>query len=234
MKPWLVCLAALLAACSSPPPDDSFALDVEWDAITPAEDDEPGLEEWMQRFESEGREIYERRFDILEAAQVREGMEIVHVGAGTGLFTFMLSQAVGDTGRVYAVDIVHEFVDLIRERAAARKALNIEGVVCSPRSVMMPSQSVDLAFLCDVYRYFDYPKSSMASIHRALRPGGQLVVIDFLMLPGISTPWVLEEAGHARREFIAEIEAHGFQLLEDLPILQESFFLRFQRVDPGS
>lgn len=222
-------LFLVAAACSTAHPEEAYALDVEGMAGFPAVHGPAQVEEWEERFESEGREIYEKRYDVLEAARVRRGMSVVDVGAGTGLFTLPLAELVGPEGRVYAVDIVQNFVDLIRDRARHARMDNVDARLCTTHSILLPPESADLAFLCDVYRYFDHPRDSMASIRTALRPGGQLVLIDFVTLPAVSTEWAPDQALRAKEAFIREIESYGFQLEEDLPVLEESFFLRFSR-----
>ena len=57
-------------------------------------------------------------------------------------------------------------------------------VLGGERSVELPEASVDLAFVCDTYHHFEYPRSTLASLHTAIRPGGALVVVDFEREPG--------------------------------------------------
>ena len=64
---------------------------------------------------------------------------------------------------------------------------NVTGVVATDRSVELPAASIDLAFICDTYHHFEFPLRTMESLHRALRPGGQVVVIDFERIEGQSS-----------------------------------------------
>jgi hypothetical protein len=64
----------------------------------------------VERFEREGREVYDRRAEIVNAARLQPGMRVADIGAGTGLFTFLFAEVVGPQGRVYAVDIAEPFV----------------------------------------------------------------------------------------------------------------------------
>lgn len=74
---------------------------------------------WAPIFESHGREVFDRRLEILRALQIRPGMRIADVGAGTGLDTLFFAKVVGPQGRVYAVDVSESFVASIRQRASA-------------------------------------------------------------------------------------------------------------------
>lgn len=185
---------------------------------------------WVERFEREGREIYDQRHEIVRAARIRRGQAVADIGAGTGLFTPLLAEAVGPRGQVFAVDIVPAFLEHIRRRAAEGGWRNVRTVQCTERSISLPRHSIDVAFLCDVYHHFEYPRSSLASIHRALRRGGTLVVIDFKRLPGHSSDWVLNHVRAGQEEVTAEIEAAGFRKLEEVSLLRDNYVLRFRKV----
>jgi len=197
---------------------------------------DPKLEtgEWTERFETESREIYLLREKILEATRLKPGMAVADVGAGTGLFTLPFARAVGPTGRVYAVEIARNFLGLIRSRAERASVPNIETVLGTERSVELPEASIDLAFICDVYHHFEYPQDSLRSIHRALKPGGEIVLIDFHRIPGRSSDWIMGHVRAGQEVFEAELEAAGFAKVgEEKGFLEENYFVRFRRVEPG-
>ena len=118
--------------------------------------------QWVERFEKEGREIYYHRQEIVKAAAIRPGMVVADIGSGTGLFTLMFAEEVGANGTVHAVDIVKEFLALIEKRAQEAGITNLKTQLCTERSIELPENSIDLAFLCDVYHHFEYPHSSLA------------------------------------------------------------------------
>ncbi|MCB1863909.1 MAG: methyltransferase domain-containing protein [Chromatiales bacterium] len=188
----------------------------------------PDFEAWAARFEQPQRELYARRADVLAASRVRPGMAVADIGAGTGLYTREFAAAVGPSGTVYAVDIARSFLDGIERLNRERGITNVRTVLNNPRSVELPEQSIDLAFVAATYHHFEYPQSTLASIRQALRPRGQLIVIDFRKAPGVSSPWVMQHVRGDQRQTVAEIEAAGFELVEDLLLLRENFFLRFR------
>ena len=187
--------------------------------------------QWSERFEVESREIYHARADIARAVDLRPGQAVADIGAGTGLFLEPFASAVGPTGKVYALDIVPAFVDHMNRRAASKGLTQVEARLCSERSIDLPRDSIDVAFVCDVYHHFEYPKSSLASIDAALRPGGELIIIDFIREPGISRDWVLGHVRAGQSVVTGEIEAAGFELVEGVEIdrFRESYFLRFRK-----
>ncbi len=189
----------------------------------------PEFEQWVRTFERPGREIYDRRYNIVDATGVKPGMAVADVGTGTGLFTLLFAPRVEPGGRVIAVDISEVFLRNVLRRARARGAHNVEGVVNVATDVSLPAESIDLAFLCDTYHHFEYPQKMLASIHRALRPGGTMVVIDFRRIPGFSSPWVMQHVRVGRQSVVKEIELAGFRLMGEENFLRGNYFLRFEK-----
>lgn len=191
---------------------------------------DPDVRQWLGVFERDGREVWDRRDDILATLDLQPGTTVADVGAGTGFFSLMMAERVGPDGRVYAVDIAPNFVDAIEARAAAAGLANVVGVVNAQDGVGLAPDSVDLVFISDTYHHFEYPLTMMASIHRALRPGGRLVVIDFIREPGFSSPWVLGHVRAGEAVVRAEIESAGFTLRDRPDFMRTQYFLRFDVV----
>jgi len=191
----------------------------------------PDWQQWVNTFERPGREVYDRRHAIVDATGVRPGMVVADIGAGTGLFTRLFAQKVGDAGKVYAVDISRPFVENITRTGREQGYTNIEGIVNSDRDTGLPPASIDLAFLVDTYHHFEYPASMLASIFQSLRPGGTLVVIDFRRDPERSSRWVMGHVRAGKDVVIGEVSQAGFQLIDDKPWLQTNFYLVFAK--PG-
>ncbi len=190
---------------------------------------DPDVTRWRGVFERDGREIWDRRGDIVQHLRLRPGQVVADVGSGTGFFTVMIAREVGTSGRVYAVDIARNFVNATIERARDAGLDNVTGIVNDPHSVQLPAAGVDLVFISDTYHHFEYPESTLRSIQEALRPSGELVVIDFRRIPGVSHPWVQGHVRAGEPQVIAEIEAAGFELVEDLDFMRTQYFLRFRR-----
>jgi ubiquinone/menaquinone biosynthesis C-methylase UbiE len=192
------------------------------------------VEQFIKRFEVESREVFACRSQILEAIQLKPGMAVADVGAGTGLYLRPLSRSVGDAGKVYAIDIAPKFVKHLRDRANEEKLGNVDVVLCSDRDVNLKGNSIDRAFLCDVYHHFEYPEGSLKSIHRAMRTGGKLILVDFHRAPDVSPERKEWLHGHIRaplETFKQEIIDAGFQFEEQVAIdgFSENYLLRFSK-----
>lgn len=183
---------------------------------------------WRETFERDGRELYDKRRAILSALALQPGQRVADVGAGSGLFSLLFAREVGPRGLVYAVDISEPFTRAIAERAAQAGLDNIRTVVNDQHSLGLPDASVDLVFTADTYHHFEFPQAMLAAIRRALIPGGELIIIDFRTDPAIASAWVQGHVRAGRERVIAEVEAAGFVLEDDLDVLKRNYFLRFR------
>jgi SAM-dependent methyltransferase len=224
---------APVAAPAPAPPPPAPAAPADETSVRPGANEQyvrsPGVEEWVKRFESGGREIFDQRQAILDVSGVKPGMAVADIGAGTGLFTRLFARAVGSAGRVYAVDIVPKFLAHIEADARRDGITNITTVLGKDRSAELPEGSVDLLFLCDSYHHFEYPRSMNASMWKALRPGGTLLLIDFRRVPGKSAAFVLEHVRAGQEVFTSELEAAGFQKVDEADLLKENYVVRFRK-----
>jgi predicted methyltransferase len=189
----------------------------------------PDFERWQAMFETEGREVFDKRQQIVAALDIRPGMTVADVGAGTGAFSVLFARKVGDAGVVLAQDVSAEFVRGIESRARREKFANVRTVLGGEKDAKLPPAGVDLIFVCDTYHHFEYLQAMLASLHAALKPGGRLAVIDYEKIPGRSSAWVMGHVRAGRETVIAEIEAAGFKLLKSHALLGENFFVEFVR-----
>ena len=191
---------------------------------------DPDYEIWVQRFERPGREVFDLREIIVKAANIRTGMDVADIGAGTGFYTRLFASAVGPKGKVYAVDIAGNFIDEIVSQAEEAGMNNVIGIVNSQKETGLKAGSIDLAFVCDTYHHFEYPRTMLRSIFHALRQGGSLIVIDFRKIKGLSSNWVMSHTRASKETVIREIESEGFVLTEDQDFMKANFYLRFNRL----
>lgn len=190
-------------------------------------DRETKAQQAVKQFESESREVFQKRHQIVDACRLEPGMDVADIGAGSGLFTRLFAAKVAPDGKVYAVDIVKNYVDHIVETAKKEKLANVVGVVCTADSTELAPHSIDLAFVCDTYHHFNHPEKNLASIHRALRPGGRLVVVEFKKEKGVAPDWVMKHVRPDRETLIKEVTEAEFALVDEPALMKMQQVYRF-------
>jgi predicted methyltransferase len=215
----VVCLLIAVSGCARRPPGPNDAY----------RDPHASAEDWNRLFEGRDRQIFLERFKILDLARVAPGARVADVGAGTGVFSMLLSDAVGPGGVVYAEDVMEKFSAFVAARAAREGRGNVISVVGTETGVGLPPDSIDVAFLCDVYHHFDHPKAMLSSLHRALRANGRMFLVDYRREPGESPAWLLEHVRAGEADVAREVEATGFTVVSRDESLRDSYALTFRR-----
>jgi SAM-dependent methyltransferase len=174
-----------------------------------------GCETWLERPE---REQEENPDGALDALNLKLGMTVADVGAGTGYMSLKLAKRVGPSGKVYAEDVQPEMLQQVRANAAKAKAANVVTVQGSYTDPMLPKGQMDLVLLVDVYHEFSEPQKMLGGIRESLKPDGRLVLLEYRKEdPKIP---IREEHKMTVAEVRTELEAEGFhlaQVIETLP-----------------
>lgn len=187
----------------------------------------------VETLETESREIYHEREALARLVDAKPGMAVADIGSGSGFMTELFAKMVGASGRVYAVDINQKLLEHIARRASLDGLKNIQTVLDNDTSTELPANSVDLIFLCDTYHHFEYPKAVLASMYKALRPGGQVVLVEFHRVPGKSPDWILEHTRAGQEVFTKEFVDAGFEFVteHESPFFKENYILRFRKAE---
>jgi SAM-dependent methyltransferase len=193
-------------------------------------DPEMEVDDWVERFEAESREVVLRQPQVLQTMNLQPGTRIADIGAGTGLYVRPFAEAVGPEGAVYAVEISPRFLDLLRTTSEQAGWSQVQVVEGTERSPELAEGSVDVVFICDTYHHFDYPAQMLQSLHRALSPGGVIYLLDFKRVEGESSDWIMGHVRAGQEVFAAEIIEAGFIGGGVLDAgLEENYLLRFEK-----
>lgn len=175
----------------------------------------------ISRFESPKRDVVKGIEQILEACELKPGMQIADVGAGSGLHARLFAGKVLPGGKVYAVEIFQDFLNHIEATCQTQRIDNVVCVLGTTTSSMLQPASVDVVFTCNTYHHFEYPFKMLASIRDALRPGGRLIIIDDK-----------KKTKHVRADkasVIREVEQAGFKLVDETDFSERNFLARFEK-----
>jgi ubiquinone/menaquinone biosynthesis C-methylase UbiE len=181
---------------------------------------------WLTR---ESREREEDCKTMLAALHVKPGDTVCDLGCGNGFYTLKLAKLVGDKGKVVAVDIQREMLELLKDRAAEEKITNIEPVLGSVVDPKLPAGSVDIVLLVDVYHEFSNPEEMLTAIRKSLKPTGRLALAEFRA----EDPNVPIKPLHkmSKAQIMKEFPPNGFKLVEEFDKLPWQHLMFFERDD---
>lgn len=178
---------------------------------------------WLERGE---REAEERPEKLIALMDLRPADVVADIGAGTGYFSFRIAEKVRE-GKVLAVDIQPEMLDMLRSTAKARAVANVEPVLGKADDPHLPAAGVDVALLVDAYHEFDHPREMMDGIVRGLKPGGRVVLVEYRG----EDPDVQIKPLHKMTEAQVKIEltAAGLEHVKTFPDLPRQHILIFRK-----
>ena len=174
----------------------------------------------------------------VRAFDIRPGMTVADIGSGAGFFTFPIARAVGRNGKVLAVDVRREMLDLIRGRSRSQGLHNIQLVwtdLETLRALPVADASVDAALLANVLFQLERKDGVFAEIHRILKPGGMLFVIDWsaiALIGGSAAERALGPPASARvnkQELEKLASAHGFLFTKEFSAGEQHYGMAFRR-----
>jgi ubiquinone/menaquinone biosynthesis C-methylase UbiE len=171
-----VLFAALAAPAPTPAPTPAPA-EPSHDATVHHPFDD--VAKWVGVFDDPGRDAWQKPDAVLHALGVAPGMTVADLGAGTGYFSMHLAKAVGETGKVLAIDIEPKLVLYMKERAAKAGAAQVVAVLAPPDDPKLPAHGVDLVLIVDTWHHIDDRLHYLAKLAAGLKPGGRVAVVDF-------------------------------------------------------
>jgi ubiquinone/menaquinone biosynthesis C-methylase UbiE len=180
---------------------------------------------YIAALEDPKRDAYQKPHEVMQALAVREGEVIADIGAGSGYFAVRLAHHVGPAGRVYAVDVSPDMVRHLHARVRDLALPNLVPILAPPDDPLLP-QPVDRFLVVNVWHHIDDQAGYLGIMRKSLKPGGQVVMIDFHKreLP-VGPPMAMKIA---REDLIRQMEAHGFRVAQEHTFLPYQYFLVFE------
>ncbi len=178
---------------------------------------------WLER---SAREREERTDLLIAALPVRPDSVVADIGAGTGYFSFPIAERVPQ-GKVLAVDIQQEMLDMIESRKRDGAPGNVEPVLGTETDPRLPEAGVDVILIVDAYHEFSHPLEMGNAIARALKPGGLLVLIEYRGEDRSVPIKPLHKMTEAQAK--REMAAFGLKFVSNEDFLPQQHFLVFRR-----
>ena len=183
---------------------------------------------YIAALENSERDAYQKPDEVIEALRLRPGEHIADIGAGSGYFAFRFARAVGSTGQIWAVDVNPDMILHMNRRLREFGVTNLRTVLAPPDDPLLPDASIDRFFICNVWHHVEEQDGYLALLKRMLRPGGQVVMLDFQKRELPVGPNLAMKI--AKPDLLAQMEANGFQLAAEHDFLPYQYFLVFDVV----
>jgi ubiquinone/menaquinone biosynthesis C-methylase UbiE len=182
---------------------------------------------YIEALEDPQRDAYQKPHEVLQALGIKPGEIVADIGAGSGYFAMRLAHHVGPTGHVYAVDINPDMIQHLHQRVRDMELLNVSPILARPDDPLLP-QPVDRFLIVDVWHHVENQSGYLAKMKERLKPGGQIVMIDFHKRDLPVGPPLAMKIG--REDLIRQMEAHGFRLTTEHSFLPYQYFLVFETI----
>lgn len=177
---------------------------------------------FARAFDDPARDAWQMPARVIEALQLKAGMKVADIGAGTGYFSMRLARVPGVS--VFAVDIEPKMVDYLRQRARKEQLSNVAAVVGGAASPNLP-EAVDVILVVDTYHHLPDRASYFRDLRKSLKPGGRIAIVDFRKDAPEGPP------AHFRftpQQIQDEMQQAGYQLLSSHDFLPRQHFLIFR------
>jgi predicted methyltransferase len=182
----------------------------------------------LEQLDRPDRDQDQRPDEVLAALDLQPGMTVADLGAGSGYFTRRFVRAVGERGRVYAIDVEQEILTFLKE-SLERMHLPpiVELTLAEPDDPKLPPAAIDLIFLCNVYHHLEDRARYFAKLRPALKAGGRVAIVDFYHDERSGDVGFPRHYLVARETVIAEMGQAGYRLLREHSFLPRQYFLEF-------
>ncbi len=178
---------------------------------------------WLER---PSREVEEQPQKLIDALNLAPTSVVVDIGAGTGYFSFKLAQKL-PLGKVLAVDIQPEMLDIIEFLKKEKKITNVEPILGSLTNPNLPESSIDLAIMVDTYHELSQPREVMQEVVKALKPNGKVVLVEYRL----ENPFIAIKKLHkmTQKQAIKEMSSVGLEWVETKSFLPSQHLLIFAK-----
>jgi len=123
------------------------------------------------------RDFFLPRMDILKEVGIKPGFHVLDYGCGPGSYIIPLAELVGESGKIYALDIHPLAIQKVQYIASKKQLKNVEAIL-SDCQTGLPDNTLEVVLLYDAFHHLSDPDMVLKELHRVLKPDGILSLSD--------------------------------------------------------
>lgn len=186
----------------------------------------PNVMEYLHRLDDPERDQYQKPAQVIDALGLTPGMHVADLGAGSGYFTRRFVEAVGETGKVYVIDVEPEALKYVEHRLVQmHRPFKAEFILARPDNPKIPVESVDLIFICNTYHHLENRTEYFRNLKSSLRPGGRIAIVDFYHDDRSGELGFPKRHLVAKEKVLEELRKAGYRLVKEHTFLPKQYFL---------
>jgi ubiquinone/menaquinone biosynthesis C-methylase UbiE len=182
--------------------------------------------EWTERLERPDRVASLKIDYIIASLALKPGETVADIGAGPGIISVPMAQAVGPKGKVYAEDIDEGFFEHIKKKADAAKVTNVTTVLGGPSDPKLPKNDVDVALFHDVLHHIDDRAGFIKSLGKYMKKNGRIGIVELPATGSHKDEPKLIVSKEQAKEWMASI---GFKPVQEFDGLDGKWFVVYGR-----
>jgi len=186
---------------------------------------------WLERDEREEEEATSK---LIEALQLKPGMVIADIGAGSGVISVLMAEKISPKGKVLAVDVQQKMLDALKAKCNKLGITNIKPILGKPKSPQLPAGTVDLAIMVDVYHEFDFPYEMIQGISKAMKPGGRVVFVEYRKEDASVPIKLVHKMSEAQVKREIGLPEHQLKWTKTIDVLPWQHIIVFEKQKPKS
>src|SRR5262245_32752178 len=191
-------------------------------------DSMPNVMEYLDRLERPERDQDQKPAQVVEALVLKPGMSVADLGAGSGYFTRRFVEAVTETGKVYVIDIEPQALKYVEDSLEhLHRPYTAEFILARTDNPKIPTESVDLIFICNTYHHLDDRPTYFRNIRSALKPIGRIAIVDFYHDERSGDLGFSKRHLVPRDKVLEEMTEAGYKLTKEHTFLPKQYFLEF-------
>ena len=181
-----------------------------------------------------GRDGWQRPAEVIDALALAAGDRVAEIGAGDGYWLPWLSEAVGATGVVYAVEVEEDKVRALEEKLSKEPLANVMVVLGEYADPKLPDGAIDLAMTCLTYHHIEDREAYFARLRTDLAPGGRVAHLDDHADVPLPIRWIQGDHVSDPDEIVAEMATAGYERTGAWDFLPFQSYQQFEPVRADS